>query len=98
MIVVKSGAVKHNGRLYGAGEIIQGLKKKEAERLVKMGACREIADAPAAPAAVTPAAGSAPEEPAAPPAAAAQQQEAAPGNVSVGDLGLQVNPAATIQK
>lgn len=88
MIVVVKGTVQHNGSLYGTGEVITDIKKKEAERLVKLGVCQEIADAPAT--AVGP---KKPEPP-----QSTGQQEDTPGDVSVGDLGLTVNPAATIQK
>lgn len=97
MIVVNRGTVRHNGRLYGAGEIVTGLKKDEAQRLLKLGACREIADAPAAPRPPK----KTPEPDTGAGAAGAQTpgaEPAAPEGASVGDLGLQVDPAATISK
>lgn len=99
MIVVEKGTVQHNGRLYGPGEIIQGLKKKEAERLVELGACREIADtAPPAQAALAQGEIASPEAAKAAAAVVSPQEDAPEGHVGVENLGLLgIDPAATIR-
>lgn len=70
MLVVIKGLLKHDGETFGPGQPLPKMSRKEADRLLKLGVVREVAEAarpvPKAPA-VPPTAPVADPDPPAPP-------------------------------
>lgn len=49
MLIVSKGTVVHDGKEYGAGEVLPDMEKAESDRLIKLGACQYIPSAEKSP-------------------------------------------------